>query len=105
MFVQTFATVRSCIPPFRTCYLFEPNCAHHFSEAAEGRAGRRSEGAKGREGCEDASRAFKAPPKVMLLQLTDLEHKNVDPRTPHGKCQLPHNSSSTAAPLQGHSSC
>ena len=37
MFVQTFATVRSCILPFLTCCSFEPNCAHNFSEGAEGR--------------------------------------------------------------------
>ena len=37
MLVQTFATVCSCIPPFLTCCLFEPNCAHIFSEGAEGR--------------------------------------------------------------------
>ena len=36
MFVQTFATVRSCIPPFAACCLFEPNCTYNFSEGAEG---------------------------------------------------------------------
>ena len=55
MFVQNFATVRSCIPPFLTCCLFEPNCAHNFSEGTEGRAGRRGEGADGGKGREGAS--------------------------------------------------
>ena len=60
MFVQTFATVHSCIPPFLTLCLFEPNCARNFPERAEGRGG-----------------VFKAPAKVMLLQLAHLQHKGV----------------------------
>ena len=42
MLVQTFATVRSCIPPFLTYCLFEPDCVFNFSEGAEG------EGARGK---------------------------------------------------------
>ena len=39
MFVQTFATVRLCIPPFLTCCLFEANCAYNF-KAQRGAIGR-----------------------------------------------------------------
>ena len=52
MFVQTFATGRSCVPPFLMCCLFEPNCAYNFFEGAEGRAGRMGEDTEGREGRE-----------------------------------------------------
>ena len=45
MFVQTFATVRSCIPPFLTCCLFEPNCAQNF-KAQRGARGASGKGPK-----------------------------------------------------------
>ena len=90
MFVQTVATVRSGIPPFRTCCLFEPNGAYIF-KAQRGANGVSGKGPKkGAKKCVEISRERRAelnkrtgrgaPPRIPPPRLARRQPRNREGR-------------------------